>query len=117
MKMEEPKGKELSINTEEGTLVEQEITEEPKKEKMSIARLLEGLSLGVAGGTVTKKQAKQIRTEFGISQAYFTRKQSTPSQRKKKRKAEKLARRANRGNTKGQKNTKGQNFRINNSAA
>lgn len=116
--MEELKGKELTIDTKEGTLVEQDIIEQPKeKQKMSIARLLEGLSLGVAGGSVSKKQAREIRSRFGVTQAYFTRKQTTPEERKKKRKAQKLARRAARGSTHSQKNGGGQRFRINHSAA
>lgn len=100
--------KELSINTEEGTVQEQDVTKKPKM--MSLRGLLSAISMAVSSGDMSTHEARKIRDQFGISQAFFTRSGRTVEQRKKKRKAQKIARRKNRGKTKGISIRKGQKF-------
>lgn len=48
--------------------------------------------------SISKNQARALRMSMGVSQAYFTRKQTTADQRRKKRKAQRAARKVTRAN-------------------
>ena len=52
---------------------------------------------------MTSQEAKQLRFQFGVTQAHFTRKQRTRSERVARRKMQKASRRRNRGLGKGQR--------------
>lgn len=98
------KQKQLNINTEEGTVEEQDVVQP----KMSRGSILAALKAAFASGDVSKSTIRRMKTDLGFTQADFTRKQTTKKQRKAKRKAQKESRRKNRGLGKGQKQTKGQ---------
>lgn len=55
------------------------------------------LKAAMVSGDITSLQAKQMRQNAGISQAVFTKKRLSKAKIKQKRKAQKLARRAQRG--------------------
>lgn len=99
------KQKSLNIDTEKGTAVEGESV--ARKTIRSVKEILATLSTAVKGGQITAKQARSFRKDLGIGQAFFTRKQLTPAERKKKRLQQKKSRRINRGRVKGQKRTSG----------
>lgn len=101
--------------TEEGDTLLATTKEEEKAPKMTVMERLAAIKDALSMGAITQKDARDIKMRMGLGQAYFTRKQTTVAKRKRKRKLEKLARRANRGQ-KGS-NLKGARFRINNSAA
>lgn len=95
------KHKSLDINTEKGTAVEGESI--ARKTINTVGEILSTLRAAVQGGQITRQQAKSFRRDLGITQAFFTRKQLTPAQRKAKRLQQKKSRRINRGRVKGQK--------------
>jgi len=99
------KQKSLDIDTEKGTAVEGESV--ARKTIRGIGEILKTLSAAVKGGQITAKQARSFRNDLGITQSFFTRKQTTPAQRKRKRQLQKAARKKNRGRVKGQKRTSG----------
>lgn len=99
------KQKSLNIDTEKGTAVEGESV--ARKTIRSVGEILKTLSAAVKGGQITPKQARSFRKDLGIGQAFFTRKQTTPAQRKAKRLQQKKSRKVNRGRVKGQKRTSG----------
>ena len=101
------KQKSLDIDTEKGTAVEGESV--ARKTIRSVKEILSTLGAAVKGGQITAKQARSFRKDLGIGQAYFTRKQLTSTERKKKRLQQKKSRRINRGRVKGQKRTSGKN--------
>lgn len=95
------KQKSLDINTEEGTAVEGESI--ARKTINTVGDILKTLRGAVKSGQITRQQSKSFRKDLGIGQAFFTRKQLTPAQRKAKRLQQKKSRRINRGRVKGQK--------------
>ncbi len=99
------KQKSLNIDTEKGTAVEGESV--ARKTIRSVKEIIKTLSEAVKGGQITAKQARSFRSDLGIGQAHFTRKQPTPAQRKKKRAMQKASRKINRGRVKGQKRNGG----------
>ncbi len=62
----------------------------------SKAAAVHALKAAVKEGQIPRETAGRIRMEMGISQSYFTKKRLTDDQRRKKRKAQRLARRNNR---------------------
>jgi hypothetical protein len=99
------KQKSLDIDTEEGTATEGESV--ARRTIRSVGEILQTLSAAVKGGQITAKQARSFRQDLGITQSFFTRKQTTPAQRKAKRLQQKKSRKINRGRVKGQKRTSG----------
>jgi hypothetical protein len=80
-----------------------------KKELNSaIAGLLTQLSSAVSDGKISTREAKKMRAQFGITQAYFTRKQPNRAVAAAKRKAAKKARMVTlKRGTKGEKRSGG----------
>lgn len=99
------KQKSLDIDTEKGTAVEGESI--GRKTIRSVGEILKALSSAVKDGQITSKQARSFRADLGITQSFFTRKQTTPEQRKAKRLQQKKSRKINRGRVKGQKRSSG----------
>lgn len=95
------KQKSLDINTEEGTAEEGESV--TRKTINTVEEILATLRAAVKGGQITRQQSRSFRKDLGITQAFFTRKQLTPAQRKAKRLQQKKSRKINRGRVKGQK--------------
>jgi hypothetical protein len=100
--------------TEDGNTLYVETEEKKKAPKMTFGQRLAAIKDALSMGAISQHDAREIKTRMGIGQAYFTRKQTSKAQRKKKRKAQTLARRANRGQR--GVNRKGKSFRINNAA-
>ena len=75
---------------------------------MSLKKILDFVSSKTKEGDMTSCQAKKMLAHFGISHSVFTKKQLTSEQRKAKRLRQRIARKNNRGKTKGQSNRKGQ---------
>lgn len=75
-------------------------TEEKKEETPTVnpsrKDLLSMIAAALASGTINQSQAKEARSNMGISQAYFTRKQPTKAKRKAKQKMQKASRKMNR---------------------
>jgi hypothetical protein len=71
--------------------------------EMSVQDILKAIASALASGNISSAQAKSIRRDLGITQATFTRKQRSPSQRKALRLTQKESRRRNRGTGKGQR--------------
>lgn len=83
--------------TEKGDTLYVDTKEEKKAPKMSFGQRIAAIKDALSLGAISQHDAREIKTRMGIGQSYFTRKQISPAKRKKKRKAQKLARRANRG--------------------
>lgn len=93
------------IEAEESVVKEEKVEKEPKLEKADILKVLAN---ALKVGTISKEQHQQMRMELGVTQSDFTSKQVSATVRKKKRKAQKVARKITRQNGfKGQKVTKG----------
>ena len=85
--------------------VEEKVENEPKLEKADILKML---SNALKLGTISKDQARHMREELGVHESDFTTKRVSATVRRKKRKAQKQARKVTRQNGfKGQKMTKG----------
>lgn len=85
------------------------VEKEEKDPKLEKADILKMLSNALKIGTITKDQARHMREELGVNEADFTTKRVSDRVRRKKRKAQKQARKVTRQNGfKGQKMTKGQ---------
>lgn len=75
-----------------------------KEINSAITGLLTQLGAAVSEGKISTREAKKMRTQFGITQAYFTRKQPNRAVASAKRKAAKKARMVTlKRGTKGQK--------------
>ena len=98
--------KQLSINTEEGSLEEQDVV----KPKMTKDNILAAIKAAISSGDLSSQNARMMRANIGVTQADFTRKQVSEEKRKARRKAQRDARRKNRATTKGQKRTSGKRF-------
>ena len=61
-----------------------------------VETMLEALSQAVEQGNISKEQARQFRSEVGITNSQFTKSQPSDAKRKAKRKAQKAKRKANR---------------------
>ena len=95
----------------EAEIVEEEETETPAKPRMNFKSALSMISSMLKGETINAKQASDLRAQIGVNNSYFTKRQITSTKRKAKRKADKLARRANRGKVQGQKYASGSQAR------
>ena len=69
----------------------------------AVKNILSTIRSAVQGGQLTRQQARMFRSEIVITQAFFTRKQSTNTQRKSKRVQQRAARKLNRGHVKGER--------------
>lgn len=75
-----------------------------KEMNSAITGLLTQLSSAVSEGKISTREAKKMRAQFGITQAFFTRKQPSRAVASAKRKAAKKARMVTlKRGTKGQK--------------
>ena len=83
----------------------------PPKRRMDFKSALSMISSMLKGETINAKQASDLRAQIGVNNSYFTKRQITSTKRKAKRKADKLARRMNRGKVKGQKYASGSQAR------
>lgn len=88
---------EVTVETVDNEVVSVEPTE--AKAKPSRREILSILSEAFGEGKIGKSQVQRMRADMGITQAYFTRKQRTKSERKTARGIQKASRRANRANT------------------
>lgn len=93
--METKTEKSLDIDTEAGTIEEGEV--ETKKAANSIRDIIKALSAAVDNEQITSRQARDMRMNLGIQQSYFTKKRIPKATRVKKRKAQRAARKGNRG--------------------
>ncbi len=107
------KPKNQDVVTEKGDTLYVE-TKEQKTPRMTIPQRMAAIKNALSMGALSEHDARAIKMRMGLGQAYFTRKQVSATERKRKRKLQKLARRANRGQR--GVNRKGQRHRINNSA-
>lgn len=87
--------KSLDIDTKEGTLTEGEV--ETKQAASSIRDIIKALSAAVDNDQITTRQAKDMRMNLGIHNSYFTKKRIPKATRVAKRKAQRAARKKNRG--------------------
>ena len=87
--------KSLDIDTKAGTIEEGVV--ETKKTANSIRDIIKALSAAVDNEQITTRQARDMRMNLGIQQSYFTKKRISKPKRIAKRKAQKLARKRNRG--------------------
>jgi hypothetical protein len=71
--------------------------------RIDAEKALVALRESVAEDQITIDQFRQLRNTLGIANSIFTKKQLSSKQRKIKNKAQKLARRQNRGPVKGQR--------------
>lgn len=96
------------METQELPEEEQQEVEEAQQalSKVSKRGLLDALAAAVATGQVDSRDARRLRSQIGITQSYFTRKQTTKAYRKSRRLMQRDSRRQNRGLGKGQKRTK-----------
>jgi len=86
-----------STEIDEGLTVEElNNTETNGAAAFSRDTALAALAEAFNNGSLNKAQVREIRNKLGISQGYFTRKQTTTAQRKSKRKSQKAARKVNR---------------------
>lgn len=90
----------LTVDTKEGTLEEETVQKPTKPSRRSI---LSTIASALSMGNISTHDAQIIRSNMGITQAFFTRKQPSAAQRKARRKMQRNSRRANRGNGRGQK--------------
>lgn len=74
-----------------------------EKKRISKNDIVHSLADAVQSGMITAWQARELKAQLGVSQAYFTRKQRTKAQRKTRRKIQRASRKMNRGRVKGQK--------------
>ena len=88
-------------------LEETVVTEETPAPRMTVGAAMAALKAALSSGSITKSQYNGMRSDFGITQAMFTRKSHDPEKAKRKRKAAKMARRATRNSLRGQKMHKG----------
>jgi adenine-specific DNA methylase len=102
--MEQP---EVEATEEETlTLSSEEMDALSEEQVKQTGGFLSRLKEAIESGMITSGQARQLRQQYGISQATFTRKQTTKSQRKARRKMQSASRKANRASgKKGQKQT------------
>ena len=92
----EPQDKELAEVTQEDV---DALTAEPTPPK-KLGSPLAYIRQAVKDGTITPAQARQFRRDMGISQGFFTDKQTDPHKRKQKNKQAKKARKLNAKNRK-----------------
>lgn len=78
-----------------------------KQRVLSTTAALKVISGAVAGGEISRRQAKQLRTRMGVTSAYFTKSVSDKDKKKAKRKTAEASRKRNRGLGKGQKRSSG----------
>lgn len=83
--------------------VDNTVNENEETAPTTMGGLLKKVKDKVAAGELTRDMLLNLRAQFGITQADYTRKQTTKAKRKAKRISQRLARRKNRGTTKGQK--------------
>ena len=80
-----------------------------KEEKVDKSAILKMLSKALELGTISKDQVRHMREELGVHESDFTTKRVSDTVRRKKKKAQKQARKVTRQNGfKGQKMVKGQ---------
>lgn len=112
-------GRTLEVDTEEGSAEERKSTVEEldvaasvptAKSVGGIKGILAQIAKAVKGEEINTKQAREIRSQIGISQAYFTRHSPNKTKRRLRNKIAKASRKANRRKTKGIANRKGQHF-------
>jgi len=58
--------------------------------------ILQAIATALSIGDIDQKQAKTMRANIGVTQASFTRKQTTKAQRKNRSKMQKASRKLNR---------------------
>lgn len=116
---EDTLGTTLEINTEESSTEERNATVEdldatdPVPNAKSVGGLkgiLARIAAAVKGEEINTRQAREIRSQIGVSQAYFTRHTPDKAKRRTRNKIADASRKANRRKTKGIANRKGQHF-------
>jgi len=118
MGQQEELGRALEVNTGEGETSDPKDTAEETVVALEtrippgIKSILQAISGAVHNEKLTTREARELRARLGISQAYFTRKQRTPTERKVRSKIQKASRKANRRHVKGIVNRKGQKFHL-----
>lgn len=107
-----PEGAVLAIDSSIADALPTIEAPEPKQTPgahMTPQKLMKMLKKMVDSEQLTPEQARTMRKQFGISQAYFTGKHITVEEKKKKKEIVTASKRANRynGSTKGQKRSHG----------
>lgn len=72
-----------------------------------VKRLLASLAQAISAGNISARQAAELRRQFGISKAYFTKKRATRAKKRVRARMAKVSRRKNRGTGKGEKRNGG----------
>ncbi len=93
--METKTEKSLDIDTKAGTIEEGVV--ETKKAANSIRDIIRALSMAVDNEQITTRQARDMRMNLGIHNSFFTKKRIPKATRITKRKAQRAARKKNRG--------------------
>lgn len=75
--------------------------------KFSLQNMMSLLSSAVRKGELTSRQAAEMRSQFGVSGSYFTKKKRNKDKVRAARKRARMSRKLNRGLGKGQKRTGG----------
>lgn len=70
------------------------VSADAPKTKMGLSGFLAAVSAAVSTEQITSQQARELRSQMGINQAYFTRNRVDEKKAKSKRKSQKAARKA-----------------------